>query len=133
MIKFKRQNELTREELVAKNLATHMNNEFFTKAEYIVHMNNVYIHLSNNKINLVYTVCNTDYGKRIKIEDVLVKHEYRNKGYGTKIIKAFIAYVRKHNCITGLWCELDNDRLFNYYTRLGFNHITTRNDKWLEY
>jgi ribosomal protein S18 acetylase RimI-like enzyme len=59
----------------------------------------------------------------IRIIDISLLTEYRNKGYGTKIIKDIITEADLHGLPVRLSCERKNNPALNLFKRLGFNII----------
>lgn len=121
------------EQKVAKDIVLFLSNKYHAKVLPFQRSNNNYLIVSNNKFNIVITVCNTDKHRVIKIEEILIEKEYRNKGLGTEILKDIMKISKDNNCITGLWCEINNKRGFDYYSKLGFKLVNKRNDYWFEY
>lgn len=93
---------------------------------------NNFLILSSDKFDIAITVCDTDKHKVIKIEDFIVKENYRLKGIGTELMKDIIKISKENNCIVGLWCDKNNLLGQKFYVKLGFNHVDTRNDYWYE-
>ena len=85
------------------------------------------------KIDLLLTICYTDGEKCIKIEEVIIDTVYRKKGIYTEMINIMKGIALDHNVKVGLWSKIDNKRLFDFYIRLGFKHVETLDDYWLEF
>ena len=93
---------------------------------------NNYLIITNDKFDIAITICDTDKYKVIKIEDFAINENYRFKGLGTELIKDIIKISKENKCIVGLWCDRKNILAQRFYTRLGFNHVDTKNDYWYE-
>ena len=85
-----------------------------------------YKYLNDSKINMYIentyvgnvTILDTEE-KAIYISKLFILKEYRNKGYGTQILKdIFISYGNKEGVSLHVDCE--NHKAFNLYKRLGF-------------
>ena len=64
---------------------------------------------------------------------ILINKKYRNKGICTNLINTMKNTVLENDATLGLWCEINNKKLFNFYSRRGFKYIETLNDDWLEF
>lgn len=95
--------------------------------------NGNFIYVRNKKFDLLMTVCETNKTSCIKIEEFRVEEKYRNKGICTDILDILKNVALRENVKLGLWCDKDNKKLFNFYSRRGFKYIETLNDDWLEY
>lgn len=93
---------------------------------------NNFLIISSDKFDIAITVCDTDKHKVIKIEDFVVKENYRLKGLGTELMKDILKISKENNCIVGLWCDKNNLLGQKFYVKLGFNHVDTKNDYWYE-
>ena len=91
------------------------------------------IYIRNEKFDLLMTVCETDKTMCIKIEEFRVDERYRNQGICTDILELLKEIAIREDVKLGLWCEKDNKKLFNFYSRRGFKYIETVKDDWLEY
>lgn len=70
---------------------------------------------------LVYYWSNEYGGNILCIDELFIKEEYRNKGIGSLFIKFF---EEKGNAVAlQLETTPSNDRVFNYYQRLGFKVV----------
>lgn len=123
----------SKEEKACFEMAMEIMAKFNCDCNFAKHNNNNYLYLCNPYIDILLTTCETNTKQCVKVEEVLIKEEYRNKGLGTELYNTMKSIALKFDVNLGLWCDLDNNRLFNYYTRLGFKHIETLNDKWLEF
>ena len=123
----------SKEEKVAIMIAREIVSKFNCECSLTRINGNNYLYLFNKHIDLLLTVCDTNIKKTIKIEELLIKEKDRNKGIGTGIINTMKCVALKYDATLGLWCELNNKRLFNFYSRLGFKYIETLDDDWLEF
>lgn len=128
MIKLK-----SKEEKIIKKAAIYIAKMYKAKCEYVITNGNSYIYINNDKFDLLMTVCKTNKKKCIKIEEILVERKYRGKGICTELLTTLQAIAKKEGITLGLWCEENNKKLFNFYSRLGFKYIETLNDDWLEF
>jgi len=66
-----------------------------------------------------------DCAWELEISDFFVRREYRNKGYGTKMMKTFLARLKKDcaKCHVSLRLnvKLGNEGAERFYNRFGFN------------
>lgn len=62
------------------------------------------------------------------IEDVVVHKDYRNKGYGSKLIDYCIDYCKKNNCAKIGLCSRNDSQEF--YLKKGFNIIGNSYSKY---
>lgn len=99
----------------------------------IKHHMNKYIMVEAKEFTILVTVCKTNNKFCVKLEEILVEEAYRGNGIGTDVINIIKRVCEEKGCTLGLWCRLDDNRGFDYYTRLGFKHTETLKDKWLEY
>ena len=123
----------SREEKVAIIMAKHIVDKHNCKCKPIQINGDGYLYLYNKKFDLLITVCDTNKKKCIKIEEILVDKKYRNKGICTELINTIKEVSDEYNVTVGLWSRINDFRLFNFYTRLGFIHTETLRDYWLEY
>ena len=90
-----------------------------------------FVYVKNDKYiaeaSLVFNKEDKDYtipGKRIYLSRVIVKKEFRGKGYGKKIMNNIIEYAKKENYEEiSLGVNLDNYIAFKLYVDLGFTKI----------
>lgn len=79
------------------------------------------------EISIVFNKDDEDYtipGKRIYISRVIVKKEFRGKGYGKKLMNYVIEYVKREEYKEiSLGVNLDNYIALNLYVKLGFTKI----------
>ena len=77
--------------------------------------------------SLVFNKEDEDYtipGKRIYLSRIIVKKNYRGKGYGKKLMNNIIEYAKKENYEEmSLGVNLDNYIAFKLYVDLGFTKI----------
>lgn len=77
--------------------------------------------------SLVFNKEDKDYtipGKRIFLSRIIVKKDYRGKGYGKKLMNNIIEYAKKENYEEiSLGVNLDNYVAFKLYVDLGFTKI----------
>ena len=123
----------SREEKVAVIIAKKISDKYKCKCKIKEFNGNNYLYLFNKKIDLLITVCDTNKKKCIKIEEILIGEKYRNKGICTKIIQTIKSVALEYNVTVGLWCKKDNNKLFKFYNKLGFKHVETIIDNWLEF
>lgn len=123
----------SREEKVAIILAKEIVDKYSCECKVIQDKGNNYLYLFNKKIDVLLTVCNTNKKRVIKVEEILINKKYRNKGICTNLINTMKNIVLENDVTLGLWCELDNKKLFNFYSRMGFKYVETLNDDWLEF
>ena len=123
----------SKEEKVAVIIAKKIAEELNCECVLVEHRGNNFLYVYNEKINILMTVCNTNKKKVIKIEEILIDSKYRNKGVGTMILKIMKIAALENNITLGLWCELNNKKLFNFYSILCFKYIETLEDDWLEF
>lgn len=97
------------------------------------HEKNHLIAIDADKFLVVLTICDTDKRRCIKIEEILVNEEFRNLGIATDVLKTFMRYAKELNVAVGLWCKKENKIGYEFYKKLGFNHVDTINDYWFEY
>ncbi|MGL5569612.1 MAG: GNAT family N-acetyltransferase [Cetobacterium sp.] len=103
------------------------------KVAKLTYNNNNYIMVEAKEFTLLVTVCKTNNKFCVKLEEILVEEAYRSKGIGTDVINIMKRVCEENSCTLGLWCRLEDNRTFDYYTRLGFKHTETLNDKWMEW
>lgn len=123
----------SREEKVAIIMAKHIVDKHNCNCKPIKMNGDGYLYLYNKEFDLLITVCDTNEKKCIKIEEILINEKYRNKGVCTRLINTIKGISDEYNVTVGLWCRLNDHRLFDFYTRLGFIHTETLRDYWLEY
>lgn len=124
---------ITREQKVAILIIEYIGRKYDCKIELIELKGDTFLFAHNNKVNLLITVCETNKTRCIKIEEIFIEKLYRNKGICTDLINTIKEFSNTYNVKIGLWCEANNKKLFNYYSRLGFRYIETLKDDWLEY
>lgn len=77
--------------------------------------------------SLVFNKEDEDYtipGKRIYLSRIIVKKDFRGKGYGKKLMNNIIEYAKKENYEEmSLGVNLDNYIAFKLYVDLGFTKI----------
>jgi len=73
-------------------------------------------------VSLLWTISTALGGKVAFLEDMIIKPEYRGKGYGKQLVDYAIAHAKKVTCkrIT-LLTDTDNDAAQHFYKRLGFH------------
>ncbi|MDY6764591.1 MAG: GNAT family N-acetyltransferase [Halobacteria archaeon] len=60
-------------------------------------------------------------GRYVSINDLFVKEEYRNQGYGTRLIERVRKWAREENCdYLKVSAEWDNRRVREFYKEKGF-------------
>lgn len=92
-----------------------------------------FLYIHNKAINLLITITSVRNDRDcIKLEEIMIEEEFRGKGLGTKVVKDLIELSKAKGVRLGLWCDRNNKRLFNYYSRLGFKYMETLDDDWLE-
>ena len=123
----------SREEKVAIIMTKHIVDKHNCKCKPIQMNGDGYLYLCNKKFDLLITVCDTNKKKCIKIEEILINKKYRNKGICTELINTIKEVSDEYNVTVGLWSRINDFRLFNFYTKLGFIHVETLRDYWLEY
>ena len=123
----------SKEEKVVVIIAKEIVNKFNCECTLIQLNGDNYLYLYNKKINILINVCDTNKKRCIKIEQIEIDEKHRNKGICTNIINTMKMIALKYDVTLGLWCELDNKKLFNFYSRLGFKYIETLKDDWLEF
>lgn len=133
MLKIVEKNKQTKEEKTTHEICMHLCKKYNAIADYLVLSNVSAIHVHNNNFDIAFTTCDTPYGRRIKIEDFIIKEEYRNKKLGTEILNEITSFCKEAKCIVGLWCKKTNMKAYNFYINNGFKYITTKDDHWLEY
>ena len=92
-----------------------------------------FVYLHDDVVGMLVTITKVKKYRCIKIEQLEVIEMLRGKGIGTSIINDLKEIADFENVKLGLWCEKNNKKLFNFYSRLGFKYITTVDDDWLEY
>lgn len=97
------------------------------------HEKNHLIAIDTDKFVMALTICDTDKRRCIKIEEILVNEGFRNLGIATDVLKTFMKYAKELNVAVGLWCKKENKIGYEFYKKLGFNHVDTINDYWFEY
>lgn len=125
--------KMSSEQEVAFNMAVYLAKTYDAKIKFVQLEEDRFIYIGNHKLDILLTVCETDKAKCIKIEEINIKKIYRGAGLFTSIMKSIINISDIEKVKLGLWCEKDNKRLFNFYSRLGFKYIETFKDDWLEY
>lgn len=133
MLNIIKKNKQTKEEKVTHKLSLYLCKKYNAKVDYLVLPNVAAIHVHNDNFDIAFTTCDTPYGRRIKIEDFIIKEEYRNKKLGTEILNEIINFCKEDTCTVGLWCRKENIKAYNFYINNGFKYITTKDDHWLEY
>jgi len=123
----------SKEEKVAIILAKEIVDKYNCECKVIQDKGNNYLYLFSKKIDVLLTVCNTNKKRVIKVEEILIDKKYRNKGICTNLINTMKNIVLENDATLGLWCEINNKKLFNFYSRMGFKYIETLNDDWLEF
>ena len=123
----------SREEKVAIIMAKHIVDKHNCNCKPIKMNGDGYLYLYNKEFDLLITVCDTNEKKCIKIEEILVDKKHRNKGVCTRLINTIKGISDEYNVTVGLWSRINDFRLFNFYTKLGFIHVETLRDYWLEY
>ena len=123
----------SREQKVAIIVARYISEKYKCKVQPVKFNGDTFLYIHNRKLNLLITVCNTNKGRCIKIEEISIEKPYRNKGPCTDLINSIKEVSDEYGVTLGLWCEFDNKKLFNFYSRMGFKYIETINDDWLEY
>ena len=123
----------SREEKVAIIMAKHIVDKHNCNCKPIKVNGDGYLYLYNKEFDLLITVCDTNEKKCIKIEEILINEKYRNKGVCTGLINTIKGISDEYNVTVGLWSRINDFRLFNFYTKLGFIHVETLRDYWLEY
>jgi len=69
---------------------------------------------------LFYPVYYTWVGKSMYLDDLVVKHEYRGNGIGTKLLMRVIDETKSRNCRRLRWQVLDwNEKAIELYEKLG--------------
>lgn len=124
---------LDKEDFTVRVISKYISEKFEAKIKLIDVNANSYIWIFNKKFDVILTICNTDKVRCIKLEEILINKKYRNKGLGTDLLKSIMNIVKDNDCILGLWCYINNSKGFEYYKKLGFKHIDTKDDYWLEY
>ena len=73
-----------------------------------------------------------DMGLYINLNVILIKKSYRNKGWGSIVLKDIIQLADLHNVRVKLYCTnlygADLNRLYEFYERHGFVLIKDNND-----
>lgn len=123
----------TKEQITVKKIVEDLSNNYNVRVEPFSNKDGNYLILMCDKFDIAITVCSTDKHKVIKLEDFIINENYRGKGLGTKVIKEIMEISKSNNCILGLWCEKNNVAALEFYNKLGFIHVDTRRDYWLEY
>ena len=73
-------------------------------------------------INLLFSISTALGGKVATLEDFIVDKSYRNKGYGTLLLKKAIQHTKESGCLRiTLFTDLDNYRAQELYKKYGFN------------
>jgi ribosomal protein S18 acetylase RimI-like enzyme len=72
-------------------------------------------------VNLLFTISTALGGKVAILEDVILLPEYRNQGFGSKLIEAAIQFAKDNDCkrIT-LLTDSDNEMAHAFYKKHGF-------------
>ena len=122
-----------KEQEVALKLGVFLAKNFKGECNLVGIEGDTFVNVSSKHFELLFTVCDTNKKTCIKIEEILVKKPYRNKGLCTEIMKTIKTVAKIEQITIGLWCDKNNKRLFNFYSRLGFRYIETLDDDWLEY
>lgn len=92
--------------------------------------NNIYVYAKHeNKI--VAAALGVKDGENIGIFNVFVKKEYRNQGYGKKVIEGLLAEAKKINAQKAYLQVLEtNEKALNLYKKMGFVH---KYSSWYRY
>lgn len=88
--------------------------------------------IRHDKFDLVMTVCETDKHRVIKLEDLVIGKE-EDQWLEKELLNFMKKICDKNKCILGLWSEINDLKKYDYYKKLGFSHVDTRNDFWFEY
>lgn len=125
--------KIDEENKTLKEITKYIVKKYKAESDLVSLFEDTFIYIRNKKFDLLLTVCRTNNNKCVKIEEIRVTEKYRGKGIGSNILNDIMRISKEHNCILGLWCEINNLKGYKYYTNLGFKHIETLRDYWLEY
>lgn len=123
----------SKEEYVAMGIALYFKKEYGCGVRYVQEGVDSYIYIYNEEFDLLITVCNASNGKCIKIEDIVIEEPFRNKGVLKGLLNILKGIADEQSVKLGLWCELNNKRLFDFYIKSGFKYVETLDDHWLCY
>ena len=130
---FVNKEELRTEDLVVHAIAKLLEDKFKTTTIGFEHEGDVYIICDSSTFDVVMTVCNTDTKTVVKLEEIVVNEQYRGQGIGTLLIREIQIMCNLKNVTLGLWVRKEKERLLEYYKKLGFKHVATKKDYWLEW
>lgn len=84
-----------------------------------IDINDIYVLEVNN--NIVGTISKWDNKGEITLVNFYIKEEYRNKGYGTKLLQKIINNINTNYCVLSVY--KDNQRALEFYYKFGFKFI----------
>ena len=77
--------------------------------------------------NALITVSTAEGGRVLLLEDVIVKSEYRGRGFGRQLVNHVLDWAREQKMTrVTLLADCDNRAALNFYGKLGFepSHMT---------
>ena len=125
--------KIDKENKALKSITKYIMEKYNAEIDLVSLNKDTFVYIRNKKFDLLLTVCKTNKNKCVKIEEIRVTEKYIGKGIGSNILNDIMRISKEHDCILGLWCEINNLKGYKYYTDLGFKHIETLRDHWFEY
>lgn len=80
------------------------------------------IDLNNKIIGYATFQCKNKVSNSVWIDEIIIDENYRNQGYGKKLIDELSIFAKKHNCQRiELNCWSFNRDALKFYEKIGFN------------
>jgi len=72
-------------------------------------------------INLLFTISTAEGGMVILLEDLVIRHEHRGQGFGTRLLEHAVEFARQKNFLRiTLLTDKINEATIHFYERNGF-------------